>query len=67
MVVSPIDFPMFPVSDVSENQVVLSKLLLLTALVRKPLEKNLVFFDKRTFEGNSVTKLIKARKNRYFC
>ncbi|OLQ91738.1 hypothetical protein BIY22_17435 [Vibrio panuliri] len=62
MVVSPIDFPMFPVSDVSENQVVLSKLLLLTAPIWKPLEKKCVFFQKKTFDGISVTKWIKTEK-----
>jgi len=46
MVISPIDFPIVQVSDVSENQVVLSKLFSLTAIVRKPLGFFPIFIKK---------------------
>jgi len=46
MVISPIDFPMFQVSDVSENQVVLSKLFSITAPVLEPLEFFSIFLKK---------------------
>jgi len=60
MVISPIDFPVFQVSDVSENQVVLSKLLSITAPVWEPLEIFLLFFKKSLFGGINVTKALKV-------
>ncbi|EGS57493.1 hypothetical protein VCHE09_2480 [Vibrio paracholerae HE-09] len=47
MVISPIDFPMYPVSDVSENQVVLSKLPFITARFLNPLGKIFDFLRKK--------------------
>ncbi|WP_045608730.1 hypothetical protein, partial [Vibrio vulnificus] len=50
------------VSDVSENQVVLSKLLLLTAQLENPLGKKCDFFEKSLFEGVFVIKAVKSVK-----
>ncbi|ODW87603.1 hypothetical protein, partial [Vibrio parahaemolyticus] len=51
------------VSDVSENQVVLSKLLLLTALNLISLGNFLDFFEKSSFGKGIVMKQIKKQKN----
>jgi hypothetical protein len=66
MVISPIDFPVVQVSDVSENQVVLSKLLSITAPVREPLENFFDFFKKTSFGVLNVTKALKVLKSRFF-
>jgi hypothetical protein len=66
MVISPIDFPVVQVSDVSENQVVLSKLLSITAPVREPLESFFDFFKKTSFGVLNVTKALKVLKSRFF-
>ncbi|MCG6239865.1 hypothetical protein K6U32_20600, partial [Vibrio diabolicus] len=50
-------------SDVSENQVVLSKLLLLTALKLISLGNSLDFFEKSSFGEGIVMKQIKKQKN----
>ena len=65
MVISPIDFPVIQVSDVSENQVVLSKLLSITAPIREPLENFFDFFKKTSFGALNVTKALKVLKSRF--
>ncbi|OEA08170.1 hypothetical protein BBM53_05825, partial [Vibrio parahaemolyticus] len=54
------------VSDVSENQVVLSKLLLLTALNLISLGNFLDFFEKSSFGKGIVMKQIKKQKKLQF-
>ncbi|WP_219568746.1 hypothetical protein, partial [Vibrio parahaemolyticus] len=54
------------VSDVSENQVVLSKLLLLTALNLISLGNFLDFFEKSSFGKGIVMKQIKSKKTSIF-